>query len=336
MAGASPSARMRALVDTLDEARGGGERIRKIVRGLRAFAREEGELVPTDVASALELASQMSLHDVRQRVTLTLDAAGLPYVVAEEGALAQVFVNLIVHAAQSFATSDVGRNQVHVRVFVDDDGSVVAEVADNGPGVPADVLPRIFDPFYTTRPVSPGVGMGLPLTHNLVTAFGGTLTCESRTGGGTTFRIRLRPASAAVSSSSSAPVAAEGSRRGRVMVIDDESLVASSVVRLLQREHEVVAVTDPVEALARLGAPGEWFDVVFCDLMMPGMTGMELFRQVQGMNPSLSERFVFVTGGVTLDDARRFLDEVENERLEKPFSAQNLRGIARRYATRAP
>ncbi len=76
--------------------------------------------------------------------------------------------------------------------------------------------------------------------------------------------------------------------------------------------------------------------MVFCDLMMPGMTGMELFRQVQGMNPSLSERFVFVTGGVTLDDARRFLDEVENERLEKPFSAQNLRGIARRYATRAP
>jgi CheY-like chemotaxis protein len=111
----------------------------------------------------------------------------------------------------------------------------------------------------------------------------------------------------------------------RVLVIDDEELVATAVRRLL-RGHQVTQLTRAGEALERAVA-GESWDVVFCDLMMPGMTGMELHRRLQAARPDLAARVVFITGGAFTDEARTFLEARARRRLEKPFDAARLRGL---------
>jgi CheY-like chemotaxis protein len=238
-----------------------------------------------------------------------------------------------VNAAQAFATADPARNRIWARGCVQGDRLVV-EIEDNGPGIALDVLPRIFDPFFTTKPVGQGTGLGLSISYNLVAALGGELTCSTVLGKGTCFRASLPRAVGAIREQDAVAAIAGSEPRGRVLVIDDEEAVLAATARLLLGAHDVVAISDPREAVRRLLSGKEQFDVVFCDLMMPYLTGIEVYRRVREKSTELADRFVFVSGGVTREEVRIFLDEVPNERLEKPFSSQNLRGIVRRLVGR--
>jgi PAS domain S-box-containing protein len=328
MDGASPSARLAELLEALGEAREGADRVRKIVRGLRALAREDGPPVPTDVHAAIEIGTNMAMHELRQRATVVTELPAVPLVLADESRLTQVLVNLIVNAAQAFQANDPTANRVTVRSSASAD-SVTISVEDNGPGIPADVLPRIFDPFFTTKPVGQGTGLGLSISHTIVTGLGGEILCETAVGKGTTFRVVLPVAAGGEVSGAADPVN-RPLPRGRILVVDDEDGVLRSMSRLLSSEHDVVAIGDSREARARL-ASGDKFDVVFCDLMMPHLSGVELYRWARDRDPALADRFVFITGGVPREDTAAFLSEIPNERLEKPFSTQNLRGVTRRY-----
>ena len=327
--GASPSSRMREVVSVLQEAREGAERIRKIVRGLRAFAREDTLSVPTDVHSALEMSINMAMHELRQRATLEVQRGHIRPVFADESRLSQVFVNLLVNAAQAFSNGDTSKNRVTVTTRQAPDDQVVIEVSDNGAGMPPDVLARIFDPFFTTKPIGHGTGLGLSICHNVVTALGGEITCSTVLGHGTTFKVTLPAAPS--HALSGPPPAVNGPGRGRVLVVDDEESVLRALVRLLSPEHDVTALVDARDALKRLVDDAEEFDIVFCDVMMPQLSGMELYRRVRAYSESMAERFVFVTGGTVYEEVRKFLDSIANERLEKPFSNQNLKGVARRF-----
>jgi CheY-like chemotaxis protein len=121
-----------------------------------------------------------------------------------------------------------------------------------------------------------------------------------------------------------APAAAASAPRARILVVDDEPMVGRAVARILGAEHEVAAVTSAEAALAKLGA-GPGFDLVLCDLMMPGLSGMDLFERVRQSVPAAAARFVFLTGGAFTDRAREFLERVPNPRLEKPFDPDGLR-----------
>jgi CheY-like chemotaxis protein len=124
-------------------------------------------------------------------------------------------------------------------------------------------------------------------------------------------------------------------RRGRVLVIDDEPAIGRVIGRVLEREHEVSVLTDARDALSRIAA-GEVFDVVFCDLMMPGMTGREFFEALRGSNPELAQRVVFVTGGAFTGSMEEFLRTTGNTSISKPFDPEALRRIAADYLDRAP
>ncbi|MDB4942237.1 MAG: hybrid sensor histidine kinase/response regulator [Labilithrix sp.] len=325
-----PAERMREVVEVLVEAREGADRIRKIVRGLRAFAREDTVAVATDVHAAIEISVDMAMHEVRQRAAFELHKGDIRPVFADESRLSQVFVNLLVNAAHAFPDGDTTRNRITVTTRMAAPDRVLVEVTDNGTGMRPAVLARIFDPFFTTKPVGQGTGLGLSICHNVVSALGGEITCSSVLGRGTTFRVVL-------------PVAAEPGaaehpphRRGRVLLVDDEESVLRALTRLLAADHEVTAVLDPREALARLVERRERYDVVFCDVMMPELSGIELYRRVMAHDRGVAERFVFVTGGTVYEEIRRFLGEVPNERLEKPFSNQELKAVARRFVELAP
>jgi CheY-like chemotaxis protein len=204
----------------------------------------------------------------------------------------------------------------------------VVDVRDTGAGIPPENLARIFDPFFTTKPAGVGTGLGLAICHSIVAALGGEIAVESAVGLGTTFRITLPQAGPDnLELPAPARVAAPVGRRGRILIIDDEEMIVSALQEAL-REHQVMVETEAKAALKRL-LGGERFDLVLCDLMMPEMSGMELFTRINDEVPEQAERFIFMTGGAFTPRSRGFLASVPNLRLEKPFDLQHLLTLVR-------
>jgi CheY-like chemotaxis protein len=241
--------------------------------------------------------------------------------------LGQVFLNLIVNAAQAIPEGNVEANVIRILTYTDADGHVVVQVSDSGCGIAKADLHHLFRPFYTTKGSGVGTGLGLAISHRIVTSMGGEIQVDSELGKGTTFKVLL-PAS------SSTPVAvvppaldpAKAKRRARVLVVDDEPMIGSLVRRMLSAEHDVVVTLAAAEAL-RLIRAGETFDAILCDLMMPQMTGMEFLTELRRFAPHLADRLILLTGGAFTPAARAFLDSVPNPRVEKPFDLQHLRAL---------
>jgi CheY-like chemotaxis protein len=188
------------------------------------------------------------------------------------------------------------------------------------------VLKRLFTPFFTTKPIGVGTGLGLSICHRIVTALGGEISAESVSGKGSTFRVALLPAIPTEERPETAPAVSRALRRGRILVVDDESMIALVVRRTLSADHDVTVSRHGREALERFNA-GERFDVILCDLMMPEMTGMDLHAALLDAAPDQAQRMIFITGGAFTSRARAFLDQVPNLRIEKPFEAVSLRAI---------
>ncbi len=308
----------------LRDARDGAERVRAIVRDLKTFSRaDEVARTAVDVRRALESTLSLARNEIRHRARLAVDLGEVPLVDASPHRLGQVFLNLVINAAQAIPEGRATENEIRVATHTGERGWAVVEVRDTGCGIPEASLPRIFDPFFTTKPIGVGTGLGLAICHGIVTGLGGKIEVESREGNGSTFRVALPPSSRAEVGAEEEPVAA-GAAPGRILVVDDEPMVGRSVRRLLSPPHEVVSETEARGALARFER-GEPYDLVLCDLMMPDMTGMDLHGEVLQRFPGLARRFVFLTGGAFTEAARRFLERTDRPRLEKPFAPEELR-----------
>jgi signal transduction histidine kinase/CheY-like chemotaxis protein len=331
LAALSPSlcGRLDEVMLVLGEMRAGGRRIRHIVRDLKTFSRADEELrTVVDLRALAESSIQMASHEIRHRARLVRDLGPAPAVVANEARLGQVLLNLLVNAAHAIQEGAPDANEIRVTTRTDGAGRAVVEVADTGAGIPPEHLKRIFEPFYTTKPQGVGTGLGLWISRNLVAAAGGEIEVDSAVERGTTFRVVLPPASSVTDPSSAEVSAPRPAPRGRVLVVDDDPLVANAIRRALVREHEVDVETSARAALARL-TRGERYGAIICDLMMPEMTGMELHAQVSRLSPADGARIVFVTGGAFTPESRQYLESVRNPRLEKPFDAKALLALVR-------
>jgi signal transduction histidine kinase len=321
--------RLREVFDELSDARESADRLRHIVRDLKIFSRatDEEHRGAVDVQRVLESSLRMAWNEIRHRARLIKEYSEVPPVEANESRLGQVFLNLIVNAAQAIREGDAENNLIRVVTRLDSAGRVVTEVHDSGSGIPQENLSRIFDAFFTTKPVGVGTGLGLSICHRIISGLGGTLEVASEVGKGSVFRVVLPPAKAAClpARQVSVPVPVR-SRRGRVLVVDDEPMIATAIGRTLAFDHEVVVSADAADALERI-LGGERFDVVLCDLMMPQMTGMDLHSALSTHAPDQAERMVFLSGGAFTAAARAFLDEVPNQRLEKPFDTRQLSAL---------
>jgi CheY-like chemotaxis protein/two-component sensor histidine kinase len=323
------------LIDLADttaavrDAREGAERVRTIVRDLKAFSRgDEDERQVIDPAEPLRAAIQMAAHEIRLRARLELETGPLPLVEANLVRLSQVFLNLLLNAAQAVPEGAPGRHLVRVVTRTAADGWAELEVSDTGPGIPPQNLSRIFDPFFTTKPVGIGTGLGLSICQGIVSRVGGSIEVESPPGSGATFRVRLPPARGA-GRDAAAPerpcaVAARATRASRILVVDDEPLVQAAMRRVLGAKHEVVSATEGRAALERLGAGGR-FDAIICDLAMPGMDGIDFHAELSSRHPELRTRILFVTGGARTDRARAFVEALGDRVLEKPVDPDRLR-----------
>ncbi len=558
--GAGP--RLREVSQALREALHGADRVRRIVRDLKTFSRPDDEKQgPVELHAVLDSAVKIAMAELRPRAKLVRDYGDVPRVEGNEARLAQVFLNLLINAAQALPEGRAEENEVRLVTRLAPNGMVIAEVHDTGTGIASEALGRIFDPFYTTKPPGVGTGLGLSLCHAYVSAMGGTISVESEPGRGAVFRVALRRAppeslavpampraaresgslpavqlprgaresgalpavqvqgtaveskpvpavqvqgtaveskpvpavqvqgtaveskpvpaaqvqaparepqsvpaaqgwstaresvpavpapraaresmslpavpaqarsalsgtgleagqergrepsarpgagspsrgpeapSASVSGTEAAtvptsnvaagatasrtsspaaevvpsarvlhgaaraqvpdvqgapresrtdtvpPESAEGQAliegpvpaRGRVLVVDDDALVSGAIRRTLSRENDVEVLVSARQALAQLTAQELRYDIVLCDLMMPEMTGMDLFEALQRSAPKVAERVVFITGGAFTPAARTFLDRVENPRVEKPFDPEALRTLIRTEVAR--
>ncbi len=327
------SERRAAMNELLRDAIVGAERVEVIVADLVRIARDEhAHTSVVALGSVLESTLEIAENQLRQRATIVTQLEPVPNVVANPGRLGQVFLNLLVNAAQAIRAGDADGNQIRVSTRVGRDGRAVVEIADTGCGMSAETERRLFEPFYTTKPAGVGTGLGLFFCHRVVHELGGQISFDTVLGQGTTFRIEL-PAAPANLALAPTPAPAQSHApvpRLRVLVIDDEPLVGRSLKRMLGQEHDVSIATSGEGALAVLRR--ESFDLVLCDLMIPDLPGYAIHEQLRASDPALARRLVFVTGGAFTDRARQFLEEMDGRVLHKPFDRAALQRVIERAA----
>jgi CheY-like chemotaxis protein len=318
----------RELLESVAEAHRGADRVAQIVRGLKVFSRGLDERrQPLDVARVADQVLHLLGNELRHRARVVRDFQDAPLVEASEAHLGQVLVNLILNAAQSIREGEADRNEVRVSVETGPGGEMVLEVRDTGAGMSPEVLARVFDPFFTTRPVGSGSGLGLSICHGIVASLGGRIEAESTPGRGSAFRVTL-PASPGSPGARPPRRPSVATARRRILLAEDDPLVARAVRRTLSRDHDVSLVESGRAALEILAR--EQFDLVISDLLMPEMTGMDLHAELSRTRPEIANRMIFLSGGAFTEAAREFLARVPNPQIEKPFDPQQLRELIRR------
>jgi two-component system, cell cycle sensor histidine kinase and response regulator CckA len=309
------------IAEPIARARDGVERVSGIVRDLKMLSRPDDEpYEAVDLPLVLESTLALIANAIIPRARIVRTYGDAPKARATRGRLGQLLLNLLLNAADAIPEGDPERNEIRVTTRTDRSGRPVIEVSDTGHGIDTSVAERIFDPFFTTTETGAGTGLGLAICHRIVTQLGGEITFESSPAKGTTFRVAL-PASD--TEPARVPARPQVTRRGRVLVVDDEPILLRSIADLLGDLHDVMTVSSVKDALEVLRANTR-IDVVLADVMMPGATGMDLYEMARTEHPGVAERFIFMTGGAFTARSAKLLASVSNRCLSKPFDGDEL------------
>lgn len=319
--------------EALEHSRIAIRRILDIVRDIKLFARPIVDAKESvNVGFILDAAVRMASGQIAHRARIVREYDGVPNVVASASRLEQVFLNLIINAAQALPPTDSG-GIIRLRISAGRPDEVVIEVKDTGCGIPPEQLLRVFEPFFTTKPE--GTGLGLALTQRMVADLGGELTVESSVGQGSTFRVVLRACEVPAPQQATArPLLPPALVRARILVVDDESFIGTAVLRALRKEHDVESVTSGADALA-LFEHGARFDLVLSDMYMPIMSGMEFHDRVASKYPDVAHHLAFFTGGAFTPLAAAFLATRQDVTFEKPFRNADLRAFVNHFIARS-
>jgi signal transduction histidine kinase/ActR/RegA family two-component response regulator len=304
-------------------------RAARMLRQLLGTGREAGpERRPVSlnqiVLHSLELRRAV-LPEERMRLETSLDPA-VPLLAADPDRLQQVVLNLVANAQQAIEQGSAeGRGVIRVATRCGADGRLQLEVSDDGPGISPELLERIFDPFFTTKPASAGTGLGLSIVREIVREHGGQIQAANRPGGGAVFTVELplpqpERAEAPLRLRKRPQRPAPGAR---VLVVEDEPTVAQLITDVLREEGmHVEVLLDAGDALAR--AARRSFDLVICDLKMPGLDGRHFYQALERQGSPLCERFLFVTGDALSPSTMDFLKRNRLAFVHKPFRVEEL------------
>ncbi|WP_053333342.1 hybrid sensor histidine kinase/response regulator [Haliangium ochraceum] len=321
---AVPAPVRKDLQASISEIQQGVDHIRGVVRDLGAFARSEDEVAgPADVREVLDSTLSLLGNEIKHRARLVRRYGDVPPTWAKRSRLGQVFLNLILNAVQAIPVGAAQNHQIRLVTRVTRSGQILVEVSDTGAGIPAEVLPRLFDPFFATSKLGQDVGLRISVSHSIVTSMGGDISVHSIPGHGTTFVVSLPVSSHQEPRPETQEPTSPSDQRGRrLLVIDDEPAVLRVIKRML-KDYDVTTSQGGQEALDYL-LQGD-FDLILCDLMMPEYTGMDLYQRTADDRPEIIDRFMFVTGGAFTKQTESFLRSVSKEALGKPFTTAQLR-----------
>jgi signal transduction histidine kinase/CheY-like chemotaxis protein len=337
--GAEPHPALDRAQPLLHRARQGAERVREIVRGLSSYSRDHGRRESVDVNRAVRSALEMARTVMPSEIRVHTSLEPVPMVRANPSRLIQVLYNLLVNAAQAL---DSGRPSVPASgaLGVDtwSEGAwVYINVWDTGPGIAPQVRDQIFEPFVTSKPVGRGAGLGLAVCHNYVAELEGEIDFDCEPDQGTRFTVRLpgEVPEPRVVQPTPAPER-PGPEVARLLVVDDEPEIRRGLQAMLRKFGRVDVAESAAEARALL-SPGVRYDLVLCDLMMPGESGEELYGWITSARPELAPRVAYVTGGgprvLTSTSSVTAVDGPPC--LLKPFRRQELYEFVRRAMSRA-
>jgi two-component system NtrC family sensor kinase len=302
------------------------ERSAKIIENLLTFARKESaEKRYTDINRILRDTIELRSYQLRvDNVELLAELEeNLPWTMAAPHQLQQVFLNLVNNAHQALMETAGNRRLAIHSAKVGD--VIQIKVVDNGPGIPEEHLSKIFDPFFTTKDVGEGTGLGLSIAFGIVQEHGGRIWAENIPEAGTVFTVELPIVSYPLEDSSPSMLD-EDVNRGEghtILVIDDEAEILGVMTRIIEHiGHRAVALTSAEEALAELSR--RQYDLVVCDIKMPGIGGQGFYRKVKEAYPQLAKRIIFTTGDTLSETARAFLENTEAHCVSKPFAIDDL------------
>ncbi|MBL4635761.1 MAG: GHKL domain-containing protein, partial [Kofleriaceae bacterium] len=244
----------------------GVEHIARIVRELKTFGRGKQDLIePLDIEAVLDHAVRILGNETELTAAFTRSYGAAEKVRGMPGRLLQVFINLIKNAAQALPDHG-GTIDLSTASHGDE---VVVVVTDNGEGISCEALDRVFEPFYTTKEVGQGTGLGLSLCKSIIEEHGGRIRIESELGKGTRIKVFLpRFKGGAAVMQAAAPVPSGELRRRHVLCIDDDTRLLNMYQRMFKKQHDIKIASSGADALEMLES-FDGYDVIICDLMMP-------------------------------------------------------------------
>ncbi len=310
------------------------QRASNIVQSLLEFARQRSPVrkpvqVDEVIRSSLALIRyELNTHNVLAELDLEPD---LPVTMADPHQLQQVFVNLISNAYQAMSSAYGGGL---LTVSASYGPSIYGEhpggqdvlhitVADNGPGIPPELLRRVFDPFFTTKEPGDGTGLGLSVCHGIVSEHGGHIWAESELGKGSTVHVELPVVPPDDSMTDARYLPPAPAQPARLLIVDDEPTVRETLARVLEDQgYEVRTAGDGAAALEQVRR--HTFDLILCDIRMPGISGPAFYEEALHQDANLASRILFSTGDVVSPATRHFLDTHDVPVLAKPFTVEML------------
>jgi two-component system NtrC family sensor kinase len=307
------------------------ERCQKIVQSLLSFARrEKPERKPVQPNKLIEDVLEMVAYPLRTSNVKVIShlLPKLPLILADGHQIQQVVLNIINNARQAIETH---QGSGRITLTTNSDLRVIRIVIhDNGPGISPENLRRIFDPFFTTKEVGKGTGLGLSLCYGIIHEHGGNIIAESRPGEGATFTIELPALDQETEFESHQALYGvnpsdlrEGAGK-RILAVDDEdSLLHMIKEDLTNHSYEVTTAINGETALRTLRE--KKFDLIVCDIKMPGLNGRQVYERLREESPETCRRMIFVTGDVVGDQLRHFLETEKRPCIAKPFSLGELR-----------
>lgn len=309
------------IVKRAEDIRMAAERCARIVKTFLSMARQQQpELGSVDLNTLVGNALELMAYSLRTAgVEVAQDLADdLPAIWGDADQLHQVVANLVVNAQQAMMdTQETRRLTVSTR-SIPADGMVRLLIDDTGPGVPADLRSRIFDPFYTTKPTGVGTGIGLSVCHGVVESHGGRISLVEAPGGGARFIIDLPSTRAADRQPLTESTVVKDSGGRRILVVDDEPEIAETLAEILELDGHVVDLADGGNSALQRIANSD-YDLILTDLRMPSLDGPGLFRELEKRYPHLCSRVVVITGDTLQATASDFLKETGLPLIEKPF-----------------
>ncbi len=328
---AMPDGLADELLDALGEANQGASRMSGIVRDLRTFSRRDDDSVgAVAVAQVIDSSINIAMNEIRQRACIERDYSDDMLVMANEPRLGQVFLNLLINAAQAIKPGDSTNQFIRVHATRDRDAGITVRISDTGSGMSQEVLARVFDPFFTTKPIGVGTGLGLSICRNIIESFGGRIEVESTLDVGTTFRIWLPAATrqpdgrVRVKTADLVSAGTGSSRRAQVLIIDDDVLAAKALRRHLAGHRGEIEL-DGRGGLERFTS-GQ-FDVAFCEIRMPDFGGIAFYEVIAAHHPELLPRLVLVRSGPLEQRLEEFIAEHHIEVTSKPYDVEEIRGL---------
>jgi signal transduction histidine kinase/DNA-binding response OmpR family regulator len=318
------------LESLISESLEGSNRVHGIVKNLKSFAHNgTGHYEEVEVQSAVESTLNLLGGELKQRCVVYRDIQNVSSVRGDRGKLNQVFLNLIVNASEAIPATREGR--LWVRLFMDH-SEVVFQVEDNGTGIPPAVRDKIFEPFFTTKGIGRGTGLGLAISDEIIRQHGGSISVDTEEGRGTTFTVRLPARDTRPIPTVELHGPPEDANAVAVF-IDDERFLLNAFRRAFKSTAQVKVAQGGEEGIRLLEDTPE-VDVIFCDLLMPRISGMEVYQWVCDHRPELIDRFVILTAGANDDKYQEFLQSTQLPVIYKPFAVHEVQETINRHVRR--